>query len=101
MQYYKKVDTDTELSYKEEFNKSKLLTAKMAHEITNEAIRKKIQDELLPKIKNAAEKGKTNIDYEIPTTIDYKFAIDYIKYLGYKIMYIKNYSIYVTINVSW
>ena len=62
---------------------------------------KKIQDELLPKIKNAAEKGKTNIDYEIPTTIDYKFAIDYIKYLGYKIMYIKNYSIYVTINVSW
>ena len=41
MQYYKKVDTDTELSYKEEFNKSKLLTAEMAHEITNEAIRKK------------------------------------------------------------
>ena len=101
MQYYKKVDTDTELSYKEEFNKSKLLTANMAHEITHEAIRKKIQDELLPKIKNAAEKGNTNIDFDISTNIDYKFAIDYIKYLGYKIMYIKNYSIYVTINVSW
>ena len=56
MQYYKKVDTDTELCSKKELNKSKLLTAKMAHEITNEAMRKQIQDTLLPKIKNAAEK---------------------------------------------
>ena len=101
MQYYKKIDTDTELYSKKELNKSKLLTAKMAHEITNKAIRKQIQDELLPKIKNAAEKGNTNIDFDISTNIDYKFAIDYIKYLGYKIMYIKNYSSYVTINVGW
>ena len=96
MQYYKKVDTDTELSYKEE-----LLTAKMAHEITNEVMRKQIQEKLLPEIKNAAEKGNTNIDFEIPTNIDYQFAIRYIKYLGYKIMYIKDYSSYVTINVGW
>lgn len=101
MQYYKKIDTDTELSYKEEFNKSKLLTAKMANEITNEAIRKKIQDELLPKIKNAAKKCNTNIDFDISKNIDYQAAIDYIKCLGYKIMYIKDYSSYVTINVGW
>ena len=96
MEYYKKVDTDTELSYKEE-----LLTAKMAHEITNEAIRKKIQDKLLPVIKIAAKKGNTNIDFDISKNIDYQAAIDYIKYLGYKIMYIKDYSSYVTINVGW
>ena len=57
MQYYKKIDTDTELYSKKEFNKSKLLTAKMAHEITNEAIRKQIQDELLPKIKMLLKKA--------------------------------------------
>ena len=39
MQYYKK----------EEFNKSKFLTANMAREITNEAIIKKIQERLLLK----------------------------------------------------
>ena len=100
MEYYKKVDTDTELSSKEKLHKSKLLTAKMAREITNEAIRKKIQDNLLPIIKNAAEKGNTNIDFDISTNIDYKFAIDYIKYLGYNIMYIKNYSSYVTIKLA-
>lgn len=91
MQYYKK----------EEFNKSKLLTAKMAREITNEAIIKKIQDRLLPIIKIAAEKGNTNIDCDISTNIDYQAAIDYIKYLGYKIRHIEKYSSCVTINVGW
>jgi len=101
MEYYKKVDTDTELSSKEKLHKSKLLTAKMAREITNEAIRKKIQDTLLPKIKNVAEKGQTNIDCDIPTSIDYQFAIDYIKYLGYEIKHVKTYSSCITINVKW
>lgn len=101
MDYYKKIDTDTELYSKKELNKSKLLTAKMAHEITNEAIRKQIQDKLLPEIKNAAEKGNTNIDFEIPKNIDYQFAIRYIKYLGYKIRHIGNYSSPITINVEW
>ena len=52
MQYYKKIDTDTELYSKKELNKSKLLTAKMAHEITNEAIRKQIFDNIFKLKKN-------------------------------------------------
>lgn len=98
MEYYKQVGSNIE---KEPNDNSNLLTAKKAREMTNDAIKKKIQETLLPRIKNVAEKGKTNLDCDISTDIDYKYAISYIKYLGYEVEHVKTYSSCITINVKW
>lgn len=98
MEYYKQVGSKIE---KEPNDNSNLLTAKKAREMTNDAIEKRIQVKLLPNIKTLAEEGKNNINCDMPTDIDYKYAISYIKYLGYEVENIRIYSRSVIFTVKW
>ena len=84
-------------------NVKSVLTAKLARQMTNEAIIEKVNKELLPKIEKKAKSGCYQIEYDVSRSgdIDFDVLTNYIKSLGYNIIGTKTYSSLIVYYIKW
>ena len=80
-----------------------VLTAKLARQMTNEAIIEKVNKELLPMIEKRAKIGAFKYIYTVSrkVNIDFNVLKDYIKSLGYSIEKTEAYNDYVDFYIKW
>lgn len=85
----------------DESEKPIVLTAKMAREITNATIIGNVHKNILPKIKEEAEKGMTTYKFKTNMVVDYKVGIEYLKKLGYSVTLKQLHSNCMEVKLCW
>ena len=80
-----------------------VLTAKLARQMTNEAIIEKVNKELLPMVEKKAKLGCFKVIYTVSRKVNIDFSVlqDYIKSLGYNIEKTETYADYVDFYIKW